>query len=89
MHKKATQAKGASNIGAFFITPTAGNDKIAASEASYVYHAVKQGLSYNSMDCLVKLNGALFHDSNVVKKIQLRRTKTEMITMNVLRPRTV
>ena len=59
MHKKATLAKGASNIGAFFVTSTAENDKIAASEASYVYHTVKHGLSYNSTDCLVKLNGAL------------------------------
>ncbi|KAM3620103.1 uncharacterized protein V6R79_018367 [Siganus canaliculatus] len=63
--------------------------KEAASEASYVYHTVKHGLSYNSTDCLVKLSGASFHDSNIVKKIQLGRTKAEMITMNVLGPKTV
>lgn len=89
MHKKATLAKGASNIYGFFGVTTVETDKIAASEASYVYHTVKHGLSYNSNDCLVKLNGALFHDSNVVKKMRLGRTKAEMITMNVLGPKTV
>lgn len=33
MHPEATLAKGASSIGAFFVTPTVENDKIAASEA--------------------------------------------------------
>ena len=50
MHKKATLAKGASNIGAFFGAATVETDKIAASEASY--HTVKHGLSYNSANCL-------------------------------------
>lgn len=86
--RKATLAKGASNIGAFFVK-SAEKDNIAASESSYVYHKVKHGLSYNSTDCLVQLNGALFHDSNVVKKMYLGRTKAEMITMNVLGPNTV
>ena len=89
MHKKAILAKGASNIGAFFGAATVETDKIAASEASYVYHTVKHGLSYNSANCLVKLNRALFHDSNVVKKMILGRAKAEMITMNVLGPKTV
>lgn len=89
LHKKATLAKGASNTSAFFRASTVETDKIAASEASYVYHTVKHGLGYNSTDCLVKLNGALFHDSNVVKNMHLGRTKAEMITMNVLGPMTV
>uniref|UniRef100_A0A8C6LFC2 Uncharacterized protein n=1 Tax=Nothobranchius furzeri TaxID=105023 RepID=A0A8C6LFC2_NOTFU len=89
MHKKAKQAKGASNIGAFLATSTAENDRVAAIEAAYVYHTVKHGLSYNSTDCLVKLNGALFSDNNVVKKLHLGRTKAEMIAMNVLGPKTV
>lgn len=88
MHKAATLAKGASNIAACFVTSTAENNKIAASEASYVYHTVKHGFGYNGTDCLVKLKGALFHDSNVVK-MHLGRTKAEMITMNVLGPMTV
>lgn len=40
MHEKATQAKGTSNIGAFFMTSTAQNVKIGASEAAYVYYTV-------------------------------------------------
>ena len=75
MHKKATLAKGASNISSFFSMSTAEIDRIAASEATFVYHTVKHGLSYNSIDCLVKLNGTLFNDSNVMKKVHLGRTK--------------
>ena len=69
MHKKNELAKGGSNIGTFF--KPEGDDSVAVSEASYVYHAVKHGISYNSTDCLVKLNGTLFHDSSTVKKINL------------------
>ena len=36
IHNMATLAKGASNIGAFFVTSTAEYDQIAASEASYM-----------------------------------------------------
>lgn len=89
MHKKAILAKGASNIGAFFAATTGENEKIAASEATLVYHTVKHALSYNSTDCIAKLNGTLFSDSAVAKKMHLGRTKAEMITMNVLGPKSV
>ncbi len=52
-------------------------------------HTVKHGLSHSSTDCRVKLSGDLFNDSDVMKKIQLGPTKAEMITMNVLGPKTV
>ncbi|XP_078282406.1 uncharacterized protein LOC144608476 [Rhinoraja longicauda] len=89
VHKKATLAEGASKVAKLVRKSTAENDKIAASEASYVYHTVKHGLSYNSTECLAKLNCALFSDSNVMKKMHLGRTKAKMITMNVLGPNTV
>lgn len=51
MHKKAKLAKGASNIGAFFGGTTVETDKIAASDASYVYHTVKHGLQQHRLSC--------------------------------------
>jgi len=41
------------------------------------------------MDCLNKLNSAMFNDSNTAKKIHCGRTKAEMLTANVLGPKTV
>ncbi|XP_055491877.1 uncharacterized protein LOC129697376 [Leucoraja erinacea] len=46
VHKKATLAKGASNIGAFFMKSTEENDKIAASEASCRTSPAKLASSY-------------------------------------------
>ena len=68
MHKMAVLAKGVSNIGTFFATSTAEINKIAASEVAYVYHTINHGLSYNSTDCTVKLNGTLFQDSCIVRR---------------------
>lgn len=76
MHKKAILAKGSSNIGAFFASIVGRNEKIAVSENTLVYHTVEDGLSYNSTDCLVKLNGT------VAKRMYLGGTKMEM-TMNL------
>lgn len=89
VHKKAVLAKGASNIGTSCATSLAEIDRIAANEVAYVYHTIKHGLGYNSTDCAVKLNGTLFEDSCVAKKMHLGKTKAEMITMNVLGPSTV
>lgn len=52
-------------------------------------HTVKHDLSYNSTDCLVKLNEVLVQASKIVKKMQMGRTKAEMIAQNVLGPKTV
>lgn len=49
MYKNAMLAKGASNIGASFITSTAEND----SEAAYMYHTVKHGLSCQAQWCFI------------------------------------
>ena len=89
LHKRATQNKGASNITKFFASSTIEQDRVATCEVTSVYHTVKHGLSYNSMDCSNKLNSAMFSDSNTAKKMQCGRTKAEMIAMNVLAPKTV
>lgn len=55
IHKKTVHAKGTSNIRLFFAnTSTRETDQEAASEASYVFHTISHGLSYNSTDCLSK-----------------------------------
>ena len=89
MHKRATKNKGASNIATFFANSSAEQDRIAACEVTSVYHTVQHGLSYNSMDCSNKLSSTMFCDSIAAKKMQCGRTKAEMITTNVLAPKTV
>lgn len=83
MYRKATLAKCASNVNAFLLTTTAENGK---NRSQQVLICVPYGKTVwaTTTDCLVKVSAALFHDSNVVKKLQQGQTKAEMITMNFL-----
>ncbi|XP_047999563.1 uncharacterized protein LOC125236694 [Leguminivora glycinivorella] len=60
--------------------------KITAGELSLTYHTVKHNLSYNSMDCNVKLNKVIYVDSKTALKIKLGRTKQEALVNEVLAP---
>lgn len=59
---------------------------IASAEVVLVYHNVKHGLSYNSLDCLAKNIHQIVPDSEIAAKITCGRTKASAITRNVLGP---
>lgn len=61
-------------------------DKVTASELALTLHAVKHNLSYNSMDCGVKLNKMIYADSKTVLNTKLGRTKMEALLLEVLGP---
>lgn len=50
---------------------------------------MKHNLSYNSIDCLYKLNKIVFVDSKLVSKIRLARTKKKALVTEVLDPYSV
>ncbi len=60
--------------------------KVQAAEATLSYHTVMHHQSFKSVDCTVPLNGKIFNDSSIVRKVQCKRTKTEAIVKNVLFP---
>lgn len=62
------------------------DDKISASELALTYHTVKHNLSYNSMDCTVKLNKIIYADSKTALNMKLGRTKMEALVNEVLGP---
>lgn len=62
------------------------DNKITAAELTLTYHTVKHNLSYNSMDCNVKLNKTIYADSKTALNIQLARTKMEALACEVLGP---
>lgn len=64
-----------------FQQPTLEDNRLAAQELVLVYHNVKHNLSYNSLDCNVKL---LKHIFDSAKKLNLGRTKAETLVLNVL-----
>lgn len=58
-----------------------------AAELALTYHAVKHNLSYNSMDCAVKLNKIIYDGSSKASDyICLARTKMESLVTEVLGP---
>ncbi|GBP12666.1 hypothetical protein EVAR_10314_1 [Eumeta japonica] len=58
-------------------------ENIVASELALTYHTVKHNLSYNSMDCTVKLNKIIYADSSTATAIRLARTKMEVLVTEV------
>ncbi|KAL4702598.1 hypothetical protein ACJJTC_016074 [Scirpophaga incertulas] len=64
------------------------NDKenVVASELALTYHTVKHNLSYNSMDCTIKLNKIIYANSSTASAIRLARTKMEALVTEVLGP---
>ncbi|XP_028159816.1 uncharacterized protein LOC114352418 [Ostrinia furnacalis] len=61
-------------------------ENIVASELALTYHTVKHNLSYNSMDCTIKLNKMIYVDSSTATAIRLARTKMEALVTEVLGP---
>ena len=89
LHKTNSKSVASSQIlNTFFIKPnTIESQKIALAELIKVYHNIKHNLSYNSLDCSLKLMPKLYPDSGIAKKLACGRTKAESITTNVLGPK--
>lgn len=62
-------------------------DKVTISELALVYHNVHHMLSYNSLDCGVKVTNQIYHDSPLANLITLGRTKSSALAEFVLGPR--
>lgn len=60
--------------------------QVARAELSCVFHNVLHGLSYNSLDCQIKMSSSIYNDSTIANKISCGRTKSAAITRNVLGP---
>ncbi len=61
-------------------------EEVTVSELSLTYHTINHYLSYNSMDCNVKLIKNLFNDSKICQGLQCGRTKMEALAQNILCP---
>lgn len=61
-------------------------ENVVASELALIYHTVKHNLSYNSMDCTIKLNRIIYVNSATATGIHLARTKMEALATEVLGP---
>lgn len=91
-HKAKTELKRTSGALQKFLTPASTsrpvseNDNVTAAELTLSFHTVKHNLSYNSMDCSVKLNKIIYADSKTATNIKLARTKMEALVMEVLGP---
>lgn len=59
---------------------------ITKAEVALVYHNVKHGMSYNSLDCMAHNMHKLIPDSAIAAKMTCGRTKASAITRNVLGP---
>ncbi|GBP91144.1 hypothetical protein EVAR_24096_1 [Eumeta japonica] len=94
-HKAKTELKRTSGVLQKFLTPASTsrpvseNDNVTAAELASSFHTVKHNLSYNSMDCSVKLDKIIYVDSKTATNIKLARTKMEALVMEVLGPCTL
>jgi hypothetical protein len=61
-------------------------EEVTVSEFCLTYHTINHYLSYNSMDCNVKLIKNLFNDSKIYQGLQCGRTKMEVLAENILCP---
>lgn len=78
------------NLPNFFVRKeTLEEQDISKAELSCVFHNVTHGLSYNSLDCQVKLAPCIYTDSKIASKISCRRTKVAAIARNVLSPHAI
>lgn len=59
---------------------------IVNAEVALIYHNVKHGLSYNSLDCWGKNIHKIIPDSQIAAKMTCGRTKASAITRSVLGP---
>lgn len=60
------------------------SEKVSFAELVEIFHCVKHNISYNSLNCGIKLLPQLFPDSAIVKKLSCGRTKAESIVKEVL-----
>ncbi|KAL0153821.1 hypothetical protein M9458_050937 [Cirrhinus mrigala] len=63
--------------------------EVTAAELTQVYHTIKHNISFISADCGHKLNQKILHDSKIVKKMSVGRTKAEAMAKDVLAPKAV
>ncbi|KAF2887629.1 hypothetical protein ILUMI_18544, partial [Ignelater luminosus] len=59
---------------------------ISKVELMCVFHNVTRGISYNSLDCQVRLAHAVYSDSIIAAKMFCGRTKAAAVARNVLAP---
>jgi hypothetical protein len=90
-HKNTLIGKRLTNpINNFFVTKETSEEKrVIASEVAMIYHNVQHNLSYNSLDCNLKMISKIFDDSKIAKKISCGRTKSELVVTNVLFPHSI
>lgn len=71
-----------------FKGPTADKEEnqVITSELVQIYHTVKHNLSYNSLDCCIKVEKKIYKDFKMLNKLHLGRTKAESIVTEVLGP---
>lgn len=77
-----------SKVSAFFSSPCSNSSKldikVAAAEATFVFHTVKHAHSYNSADCSSSLFSTMFSDSKTAGEFKCARTKCTRIALKVL-----
>jgi len=59
-------------------------NQVSASELTQIYHTFKHNLSYNSLDCCIKVEKKIYKDFKMLSKFHLGRTKAEIIVTEVL-----
>ncbi|KAE9522163.1 hypothetical protein AGLY_017423 [Aphis glycines] len=71
-----------------FKGPTADKEEnqVIACELVQIYHTIKHNLSYNSLDCCIKVEKKIYKDLKMLNKLHLGRTKAESIVTEVLGP---
>lgn len=71
-----------------FKGPTADKEgnQVIACELVQVYHTTKHNLSYNSLDCCIKVEKKINKDLKMLNKLHLGWTKAESIVTEVLGP---
>lgn len=81
-HTKIESAHKVSQSISNFITPKQFKEEELVSRAELAWH----GLSYNSLDCQLKLSSTIYCDSKIAAKMSCGRTKGAAIVRNVLSP---
>lgn len=88
--KHVTCFKGASSsrVVTSFFSPKFSkiDESVSAAEGALSFHTVRHHQTYRSMDCTSSLLPKLVEDSEIAKKLQCARTKTEAIVNKVLAP---
>lgn len=71
-----------------FKGPTADieENQVTVCELVQVYHTGKHNLSYNSLDCCIKVEKKIYKDFKMFNKLSLGRTKAESLVTEVLGP---